>query len=303
MAGTKPIVIAHRGACGYAPEHTLVAKALGYAMGADFIEQDIVLTRDDQPIVLHDIHLDTVTDVAQLFPGRARADGRYYAIDFLLEEIRQLKVHERVDWSTDKVIYPNRFPVGWSEFRVPTFAEEIELIQGLNASTGGTVGIYPEIKSPGWHRQQGKDISRIVLQVLDQYGYHDKSDPVYLQCFEVDETRRLREQGVVAQFLHQLPQLLLLRLKLLLLLTPPRFQHVPGADARLRFVEGAVEVHHPDLQGPRRRRDPQQGHQQPEHQMLLFHERPALHSAHESNGLAGELKPGSTGCPCRLALA
>ena len=112
MEGTKPIVIAHRGACGYAPEHTLVAKALSYAMGADFIEQDIVLTRDDQPIVLHDVHLDRVTDVAQLFPERARADGRYYAIDFLLEEIRQLKVHERVDWSTDKVVYPNRFPVG-----------------------------------------------------------------------------------------------------------------------------------------------------------------------------------------------
>ena len=194
MEGTKPIVIAHRGACGYAPEHTLVAKALSYAMGADFIEQDIVLTRDDQPIVLHDVHLDRVTDVARLFPGRARADGRYYAIDFLLEEIRQLKVHERVDWSTDKVVYPNRFPVGWSDFRVPTLAEEIELIQGLNASTGGTVGIYPEIKSPGWHYQEGKDISRIVLQVLDHYGYHDKSDPIYLQCFEVDETRRLREQ-------------------------------------------------------------------------------------------------------------
>ena len=112
MEGTKPIVIAHRGACGYAPEHTVVAKGLSYAMGADFIEQDIVLTSDDQPIVLHDVHLDRVTDVAQLFPERARADGRYYAIDFLLEEIRQLKVHERVDWSTDKVVYPNRFPVG-----------------------------------------------------------------------------------------------------------------------------------------------------------------------------------------------
>lgn len=194
MEGTKPIVIAHRGACGYAPEHTLVAKALSYAMGADFIEQDIVLTRDDQPIVLHDVHLDRVTDVARLFPGRARADGRYYAIDFVFEEIRQLKVHERVDWSSDKVVYPNRFPIGWSDFRVPTLAEEIELIQGLNASTGGNVGIYPEIKSPGWHHQEGKDISRIVLQVLDHYGYHDKSDPIYLQCFEVDETRRLREQ-------------------------------------------------------------------------------------------------------------
>ncbi|MDH5620361.1 MAG: glycerophosphodiester phosphodiesterase family protein, partial [Gammaproteobacteria bacterium] len=74
----RPVVIAHRGASGHLPEHTLPAKALAYAMGADYLEQDIVATRDDRLIVVHDIHLDRVTDVAARFPGRARDDGRYY---------------------------------------------------------------------------------------------------------------------------------------------------------------------------------------------------------------------------------
>ena len=86
------IVIAHRGASGYLPEHTLAAKALAHGMGADYIEQDVVLTADDHPIVLHDIHLDLVTDVAERFPRRARADGRFHAIDFTLAEIQQLRV-------------------------------------------------------------------------------------------------------------------------------------------------------------------------------------------------------------------
>ena len=92
---TRPIVIAHRGASGYLPEHTLATKALAHAMGANFLEQDVVLSRDGTPIVLHDIHLDSTTDVAQRFGGRARSDGRFYAIDFDLGEIRQLRVHER----------------------------------------------------------------------------------------------------------------------------------------------------------------------------------------------------------------
>jgi len=83
-AETRPIIIAHRGASGYLPEHTLAAKALAYGQDADFLEQDVVLTRDDQPIVLHDIYLDTVTNVAQAFPDRVRTDGRYYAIDLTL---------------------------------------------------------------------------------------------------------------------------------------------------------------------------------------------------------------------------
>ncbi len=90
-SAATPIVIAHRGASGYLPEHTLEAKALAHAMGADFLEQDLVLTKDDVPVVLHDIHLDTVTDVATRFPDRKRDDGRYYALDFTVAEIKQLR--------------------------------------------------------------------------------------------------------------------------------------------------------------------------------------------------------------------
>jgi len=193
-AEKKPLVIAHRGASGYLPEHTLQAKALAYGMGADYIEQDVVVTKDDQPVVLHDIHLDTVTDVATVFPKRNRSDGRYYAMDFTLAEIKTLRVHERIDLKTGKPVYPGRFPLGEGEFRVPTLAEEIEMIQGLNESSGRNVGIYPEIKKPAWHRQQGKDISRIVLATLQRYGYRGKEDLCYLQCFDPKETRRIREQ-------------------------------------------------------------------------------------------------------------
>lgn len=194
MAGERTIVIAHRGASGYLPEHTLEAKALAHGMGADFLEQDVVLTRDDVPIVLHDVHLDTVTNVAARFPERAREDERFYAIDFTLEEIRSLRVSERFDRNTGLAVYPGRFPVGTGSFQVPTLAEEIELIQGLNLSTGRDVGIYPEIKAPAFHRRQGKDISRIVLKVLEEYGYRRREDAIYVQCFDAAETRRLREE-------------------------------------------------------------------------------------------------------------
>ncbi len=190
---SRPIVIAHRGASGYLPEHTLEAKALAYAMGADFLEQDCVLTADDVPVVLHDIFLDTVTNVATVFADRKRDDGRYYAIDFTLEEIKSLHVTERIDDETGEVVFPGRFPAGKSRFEVPTLAEEIELVQGLNRSTGKDVGIYPEIKQPAFHREQGKDISRILLDVLTQYGYRSREDACFVQCFDAAETRRLRE--------------------------------------------------------------------------------------------------------------
>ena len=190
----QPIVIAHRGASGYLPEHTLAATALAYGMGADFIEQDVVLTKDNVPVVVHDITLDTVTDVATRFPDRARQDGQYYAIDFTLSELKKLQVHERVDIKSGKRVYEDRFPIGRSKFEIATLAEAIELIQGLNQSSKKVVGIYPEIKKPAWHRQQGKDISRIVLKVLEKYGYLTNDDPVYLQCFDATELIRVRHE-------------------------------------------------------------------------------------------------------------
>lgn len=192
-AGDK-IIIAHRGASGYLPEHTLPAVTLAHSMGADFVEQDIVLSKDDVPLVLHDITIDTVTDVAKRFPQRKRTDGRFYAIDFTLAELKQLQVTERFDPKTGKARYPTRFPMWQSTFQIPTLEEEIQLIQGLNKTTGRKAGIYPEIKGPAWHRQQGKDISRIVLAVLARYGYRSKSDLFYLQCFDFDEVKRLRKE-------------------------------------------------------------------------------------------------------------
>ena len=129
IALANPLVIAHRGASGYLPEHTLEAATLAYAQGADFIEQDVVLSKDGVPVVLHDIHLDTVTNVAKRFPDRKREDGRYYVIDFTLKELKTLRVHERTDLKGQPV-YAGRFQ-GDSDFRIATLEDHFELIEQL----------------------------------------------------------------------------------------------------------------------------------------------------------------------------
>lgn len=225
----QPVVIAHRGASGYLPEHTLEAKALAHAMGADFLEQDLVLTKDDVPIVMHDIQLETISDVATKFPDRKRADGHYYALDFTLAEIKQLQAHERVNLKTGQAVYPGRFPLGKSSFQIPTLEEELQLIAGLNKSRKLNTGIYPEIKQPGWHRQEGHDLSKIVLPILRRYGYATKKDECWVQCFEVEEVKRIRSE-------------LKWEGRLLLLLGPsPKYPD--GSDASRWFTaEGLREV-------------------------------------------------------------
>ena len=144
-------VIAHRGASGYLPEHTLEGVAMAHAMGADFIEQDVVLTRDDRadrPARPLSGRRDRRGRSA--FPDRQRADGRHYAIDFTLEEIRSLRVQERLE-TTAARCFRGAFPAPAGFSGVPTLDEEIELIQGLNRSTGREAGLYIEPKSPAWH--------------------------------------------------------------------------------------------------------------------------------------------------------
>lgn len=195
QAMAQKIVIAHRGASGYLPEHTLEAKAMAYAMGADYIEQDVVMTKDDELIVLHDITLDRTTNVDEVFPERIRDDGRFYAIDFTLAEIKQLNASEgfRIEEGKKVQGYGDRFPIGVSAFQVPTLQEEIEMIQGLNHSTGKDIGIYPEIKSPEFHRDAGKDISTAVVKVLKEYGYTSKQDKVFLQTFSFEELQIIHD--------------------------------------------------------------------------------------------------------------
>lgn len=156
---------------------------MAHAMGVDYIEQDVLLTRDNALIVLHDLYLDAVTDVAEKFPDRQRPDGRRYAIDFTLEEIRSLRVHERVG-ADGKAAFPGSFPSDEALFRIPTFAEEITLIQGLNRSTGRNIGLYVEPKSPAWHRGEGRDIVKEVVNALSHFGYRSRQDKAFLQSFD-----------------------------------------------------------------------------------------------------------------------
>ena len=194
MTDKDVLVIAHRGASGYLPEHTLEAKALAYGMGADYLEQDVVATRDDELVVIHDIHLDRVSNVAEKFPDRKRDDGRFYARDFDLAEIRSLRAWERRDDDGVTAVFPKRFPTGQGAFQIPTLREEIKLVQGLNKSTGRSVGIYVEIKRPAWHKAEGVDVSPILLQLLDDVGYRTREDKIYVQCFDPDEVRRIRHE-------------------------------------------------------------------------------------------------------------
>jgi glycerophosphoryl diester phosphodiesterase len=184
-ADAAKIVIAHRGASGYLPEHTLEAYTLAFGMGADYIEPDLVRTKDGAFISLHDIHLEGTTDVEQRFPDRAREDGRWYAADFTLAEIKTLKCHERLK---------NRFPEGKSSFEVPTFEEVIELVQGLNQVTGRNVGIYPELKQPSFHNREGLPMEKAFLDIVTRYGYEGPHAKIFVQCFEHKTLQALRTE-------------------------------------------------------------------------------------------------------------
>lgn len=188
-----PVIIAHRGASAYLPEHTLQAKAMAHAMGADYLEQDVVATRDNQLLVLHDVHLDRVSDVAMRFPDRARSDGRFYARDFDLDELLELQVWERMN-PDGTAVYPQRYPAQSGEFKMHSLAAELEFIQRLNHDSGRRAGVYPEIKRPAWHREEGFDIAPVLLDLLRDFGYSDRNDPVFVQCFDHAEVRRLRHE-------------------------------------------------------------------------------------------------------------
>ena len=190
-ASAEPLVIAHRGASGYLPEHTAEAKVAAHIMGADFIEQDVVISKDGVPMVLHDITLDATTDVAARFADRVRADGRYYAIDFTAQEIQSLNVNERRSRRHDGAVFPGRFPLLVGNFRVSSLAQEIELIAGLNRSSGRGAGLYVEIKDPAFHHKEGVDLAKVVLELLASY---DLDLPVFVQCFDWSETKRIRRE-------------------------------------------------------------------------------------------------------------
>jgi len=199
----EKVIIGHRGAAGYLPEHTLAGYAYAHALGVDYIEPDLVMTKDSVLVCLHDIYLELTTDVEEVFPDRHRRDGRWYVADFTLAEVRELSVHER-SGSNGRPVFPGRFPVGASRFAVPTFAETIELVKGLNETAGRSVGLYPELKRPAWHASEGLPMEETLLDVLERYGYRGAEANVYVQCFEANALKSLRSEWGTAFRLVQL---------------------------------------------------------------------------------------------------
>lgn len=184
--------IAHRGASGYLPEHTAVSSAMAHGMGADFIEHDVAFTRDGVAVVIHDIVLDTTTDVAARFPDRARADGRFYLIDFTMEEVRELRKGERFNISDGTAVYPKRYPVGRFDFPLMTLGEGIALIAGMDASAGRITGLYPELKRPEFYLQNGLDPVPLFMAALEAAGALEGQRPCFIQCFHAGTLKRIR---------------------------------------------------------------------------------------------------------------
>ena len=178
------LIIGHRGASGHRPEHTLASYRLAAEMGADFIEPDLVSTKDGVLIARHENEIGGTTDVAAKFPDRKRTkrvDGMdvagWFTEDFTLAEIKTLRANERL---------PFRSHAWDGQFDVPTFDEVIALAQQLGRERGRTVGVYPETKHPAYFRSIGLPLEDRLLDALARRGWNDEMAPVFIQSFETN---------------------------------------------------------------------------------------------------------------------
>ena len=194
-AAERPLIIGHRGASGHRPEHTLASYRLAAEMGADFIEPDLVATKDGVLIARHENEIGATTDVASKFPDRRRTrtiDGQsiegWFSEDFTLAEIKTLRARERLAFRSHD--HDGRFEVA-------TFDEVIALAQQLGRELGRPIGIYPETKHPSYFRGIGLPLEEPLLRALDRHGWNSREAPVFIQSFETGNLRALRQQTKV----------------------------------------------------------------------------------------------------------
>jgi glycerophosphoryl diester phosphodiesterase len=194
----RPLVIAHRGASGYRPEHTLAAYELGARMGADYIEPDLVITKDGVLVARHENEISQTTDVADHpeFAGRRRTKTiepgltltGWFTEDFTLAELKTLRAEERIPGTRqENTIYNGRY-------QVPTLQEVIDLARRLSGELDREIGIYPETKHPTYFQQIGLPLERPLVATLRRNGLDDRRDKVFVQSFETGNLRELDER-------------------------------------------------------------------------------------------------------------
>ncbi|MEU4712920.1 glycerophosphodiester phosphodiesterase [Micromonospora purpureochromogenes] len=193
-ASHRPIVIAHRGASGYRPEHTLEAYRLAIRMGADYIEPDLVSTKDGVLVARHENEISGTTDVSTRPEFAARKatktiDGvkvtGWFTEDFTLAELKTLRAKERLP----QVRVANTAFDG--RFEVPTFQEVIDLARVESRNRGRTVGVYPETKHPSYFAAIGLPLEEPLVAVLRKNKLTHRNDPVFVQSFETANLRKL----------------------------------------------------------------------------------------------------------------
>jgi len=187
----RPLVIGHRGASGLRPEHTLASYELAIEQGADFIEPDVVSTKDGVLIARHEINIKDTTDVAdhpefadrfttKIIDGTPE-DG-WFADDFTLAEIKTLRAEERLEFRDQSFN---------GQFEIPTLQEIIDLAKAKSVETGRTIGIYPETKHPTYHDSVGLSLEEPLVDILKANGYDREDSPVFIQSFEVGNLKEL----------------------------------------------------------------------------------------------------------------
>ena len=192
LSGDKPLVIGHRGASGYLPEHTLESYKRAIELGADFIEPDLVATKDGVLVARHEPNITSTTDVSTRaeFAGRKTkkmVDGvqeeGWFASDFTLAEIKTLRAIQPM---ADRDQSHN------GKYQIPTLDEVLDLAKSEGTKAGRTVGVYPETKHPTYHVNLGLQLEDRLLATLAKYGYTTKTSPVIVQSFEVSNLKYLR---------------------------------------------------------------------------------------------------------------
>lgn len=184
-----PLIIAHRGASGRLPEHTLEAYNLAIDQGADYIEPDVVISKDGVLIARHENEIGGTTDVEEKFPERRQArviDGRtvsgWFTEDFTAAELTTLRARERL---------PQRSHAFDGLFKVPTLRDVLRLARERERQTGRRIGVYPETKHPSYFRALGLPLEERLIADLSEFGYTAREDEVFIQSFETGNLKAL----------------------------------------------------------------------------------------------------------------